>query len=264
MHHCLGGFVLKTKHILLIVVACLLLVGVVSYFSNLQRNRHPVEVADSDSSESVEVESSDDFIVIGGVRRRRSDVEREKAQAAGGDKAKTGKRHPMIDGYGTTPPVAIDVNPQVAAAAKAYLENTHPERLSPLVQPAAFDLASYKKDPQPYLDTVEPGRVFQPAQPGDGVSEIRRRSPSYQQVVQGEPVKLAVRAEVGAPVTFTSFDLGRFSNQLTSTTVAADAEGLAVAEFVAPPGTISKVNILAASPLHSGQIKFIVDVSLPQ
>jgi len=82
-------------------------------------------------------------------------------------------------------------------------------------------------------------------------------------VVQGEAVRLAVQAVPESPVTFTSFDLGQFSNQLTTITVLADENGVASTEFLATPGTINDVNILAASPMASGQVKFVVNVSLP-
>ena len=246
----------------LLGVAALVLLGLFFFWP---RADEQVEVATSNPT-AIEAEPLDEnFEIVGGVRRPRSDVERgDDPKEIEQEKSTSSKPDPYVDGYGLTPSVAIDANPQVAAAAKAFREKTNPERLSPLVQPAAFDLESYRKDPEPYLGSVEPGRVFQPAQPGEGVSELRRRSPQYQQIEQGEVAKLSVKAEPGAPVTFTSFDLGRFANQLTSTTVEADTNGLAVAEFFAPAGTIANVNILAASPLNSGQIKFIVDVSLPQ
>jgi len=73
-----------------------------------------------------------------------------------------------------------------------------------------------------------------------------------------------VRATPGAPVTFTSFDLGQFENQLTSITVRADDKGIATARFIGSPGTINDVNILVASPVNSGQAKFAVNVVLPR
>jgi len=65
---------------------------------------------------------------------------------------------------------------------------------------------------------------------------------------------------LGAPVTFTSFDCGAFSNLLTSITVTADTDGVATATFLATPGTLNETNILAASPLCSGQVNFSVTI----
>src|SRR5690606_10279160 len=73
-------------------------------------------------------------------------------------------------------------------------------------------------------------------------------------------VSLRVRAVPGAPVTFTSLDMGAFQNRLASITVRADGEGVAVARFTGTPGTLGLTNVLAASPLTSGQQHFTVSV----
>lgn len=86
----------------------------------------------------------------------------------------------------------------------------------------------------------------------------------FVEVLQGEPVPLKVRTIPNAPVTFTSFDLGSFSNRLTSITVAADKDGVATAQFTGTPGTYNDVNILAASPMTSGQVKFVITVIVPK
>ena len=83
-------------------------------------------------------------------------------------------------------------------------------------------------------------------------------------IEQGQTVTLRAVAVPGAPVTFTSFDLGAFENQLTSITVRADAEGLARAQFTGTPGTVQDVRILAASPMTSGQLHYTVRVRLPR
>jgi hypothetical protein len=167
--------------------------------------------------------------------------------------------------YGRTPAIPADANPSVAQVHQALVARSHPERLNPMIAPAPFDRARYVADPASYLQTVEPGRVFQTAQPAPEVRRIERLTPSSPTVVQGESLRLAVRAEPGMPVTFTSFDLGIFAeNQLTSLTVAADADGQAAATLQATPGTIGDISILAASPVTSGQLRFIVTVERPQ
>ena len=201
---------------------------------------------------------------VGGIKRPITD--RKPLRAPSDPKAKPPDKTPKPDdeeGYGLTP--AIDLsksNPQIESAVAAIKQpGRFPERLSPVIQPNAFDIDAYRQDPKAYLDVAEPGRVFQPAQPGAGVSQIRRRSPIDPQVVQGESVALRVKSVPNMPVTFTSFDLGQFENQLTSMTVEANAQGMAEVKFFGTPGTINNVNILAASPVASGQVKFVVNVT---
>jgi hypothetical protein len=174
----------------------------------------------------------------------------QKAKATGGD-------------YGRTPPVPVDANPQVKMVAEAIRQKNHAERISAMIPPTPFDANAYKVNPASYTEVVEPGRVFHPAQPGPGVPVLRSISPQLQQMNQGESTSLRVNAAPGAPVSFTSFDLGRFDNQLTSITVQANAQGVAEAKFYAPPGTYNNVNILAASPMASGQTRFVVNVQVP-
>lgn len=163
--------------------------------------------------------------------------------------------------YGQTAPVRPDANPGAASVAEALATKTHPERLSPLIAPKPFDLAAYQRDPAAYLNLVEPGRVFQVAQPAADVQRIQAHGPVQARIPQGGSVPLQVQAPAGMPVTFTSFDLGRFAeNQLTSITVAADERGLAHATLVGAPGTTGEVNILAACPVTSGQITFRITV----
>ncbi len=165
---------------------------------------------------------------------------------------------------GTTQPVPFDANPMVASVAEAMKKGGHSERLSSMIIPARFDPQSYAADPQKYLNTVEPGRVWQSAQPGPGVTRAGLASKAFSEVLQGEAVPLKVKVLPNAPVTFTSIDLGAFSNRLTSITVAADQDGIATAQFIGTPGTYNDVNILAASPVTSGQVKFVVTVVVPK
>jgi hypothetical protein len=172
------------------------------------------------------------------------------------------KPPPEMD-YGMTEPVRGDLNPQTKSIVEAVQTKSHPERLSPLIPPKPFNPVAYKQNPKSYLDVVEPGRVFQTANPGKDVPAIVAMSPSYQEVVQGKSVKLLAKAVAGMPCTFTSFDLGHFQNQLTSVSVAANDQGVAEVDFFGAPGTINEVKILASSPVTSGQIRFIVNVKKP-
>lgn len=152
------------------------------------------------------------------------------------------------------------MNPNVASVIEAIETGAHPERLTANILPAAFDEAAYREDPQAYLDIVEPGRVYQSAQPGPRVKSVGPVGRHRHTIKQLESVRLQVKAAPDYPVTFTSFDLGAFSNQLTSITVVADKDGIASAVFTGTEGTINDVNILAASPMASGRVHFVVTI----
>lgn len=163
--------------------------------------------------------------------------------------------------YGTLKPVPADANAQVASVAEALKNKTHPERLSPLVPPKPFDLAAYRRDPKAYLNVIEPGRVFQVAQPGPEVRRLEALGETQPTITQAGTATLRVKAAPGMPVTWTSFDAGRFSNSLTSITVAADDRGVAETTFTGGSGTIDQVNILASCPVTSGQVTYHVTVT---
>ncbi len=199
----------------------------------------------------------DQFVEVGGVRRPISDVKRQRDKIA----ELESKRQKGAD-YGTFPKIEPDANPQVKSVVEAFRDGKHPERISAMVLPQPFDAAAYKANPSAYLNVVEPGRVWQPAQPGPGVTRIGSISGKYLEAEQGQPTTLSVRAVADAPVTFTSFDGGAFDNQLTSVTVKADEKGIAKATFIGTTGTINDVNILAASPVTSGQLRYVVNITL--
>lgn len=162
--------------------------------------------------------------------------------------------------YGKTEGVDPNENLQVSSVYEALRTDQNPERLSPLFSPKAFDLISYQEDPSSYINTIEPGRVFQSLQPGDDVPQLKRVSPKRVELVQGEKTELAVKTLPGMPCSFTSFDLGAFENQLTAITVKADDDGVARTTFIASSGTIEGVNILSSSPVTSGQVRFIINI----
>lgn len=200
---------------------------------------------------------------VGGVRRPATDV-RLRGGSGTAKGGQTAEPEAEFSNVGRTPAIPTDANPMVASVAEAFKTGKHPERLTSMISPEAFDKAAFEADPEAYLNVVEPGRVWQPAQPGPNVSRLQAVSPRYLEMVQGETVSLKTKAIPGAPVTFTSFDLGAFQNRLTSITVQADDTGTATARFTGTPGTYNDVNIVAASPLTSGQAKFVVNILLPQ
>lgn len=202
-----------------------------------------------------------EYVMVGGVRRKASDIQPVEPLAE--PKVVDGelKERDPLD-YGALPPIKADANPQVEAVVEAIQQKRHPERLSAMASPPPFDAKAYRSDPAAYLSVVELGRVFQTAQPGPGVPRLQAVSPNLQMVKQGESVKLKVIAPPGSPVSFTSFDCGEFDNRLTAITVTADEEGVAEARFTTTPGTIEDIHILAGSPQASGQVRFVVNVAL--
>ena len=164
--------------------------------------------------------------------------------------------------HGFSPPVSPTANKQVEGVYAALKDRSSPNAFSSFAVAKAFDKEAYQKDPDAYINEVEPSRVFSPAQPGDGVKAIRANGSPYHDVRQGESVTLSVEVNPGDPVTFTSFDLGYFTNQLTSITVRADEKGVANAQFTAGGGTIDDLKILAASPVTTGQVKFKLNVRI--
>ena len=206
-------------------------------------------------------------VIAGGVERPATDL----AKRDPSDEDQQAKDDQADDeySYGQTPPVKPDANEQVAAVYDAIKNRkadpqTYAKATSSLAEADAFDQDKYESDEDyrsAYLNSPQPSRVFQTAQPGPGVPRMRRMTAPYQEAPQGKKTPLRVQAAPGAPVTFTSFDLGRFENELTSITVEADATGVAEVKFWGPPGTIDDVNILAASPMTSGQVKLVVHVT---
>ncbi len=171
---------------------------------------------------------------------------------------------PAADPIGTVTAVPPSTNPQVAAVAAALQTKTHPERLSALVAPPPFDAAAFAANPKAYVDDVAPARAFQTAAPDEKTPVLRPLSATQVTARQDEPVILRVVTAPNGVVSYTSFDLGRFGNQLSAQTVVADAHGVAAVSFTAGPGTIDAVHILAGSPLASGQVAFDLTITPAQ
>lgn len=159
------------------------------------------------------------------------------------------------------PTVRPDANANVASVAEAARTNKFPERLSPMIAPKSFDLAAFSANPQAYLDIVEPGRVFQTAAPGINVPVLRSKGTASYEIPVGGSCTLSVISAPHAPTTFVTLDLGTFPNSLTAITVQANAEGEASTVYTASGGVIADVQVMAGSPLASGQVKFHVFVN---
>lgn len=165
--------------------------------------------------------------------------------------------------YGRAPTIDPSSNAQVQAVADAAHQGTHPERLSPLVPPTPFDAAAWERDPAAYLAGSEPGRPWQTAEPGSEVPVLRKSVMGNPELVQGTSTELSVQAPPGAPVSWTILDLGVWENGLVAITTRADATGRATARFHATSGSLGRVNVIAGSPLASGQVRWGVTVVPP-
>lgn len=164
--------------------------------------------------------------------------------------------------YGRVRPVRTDVNATVAAVHKAIQPATRDARqLTVMAEPTKWDRATYLKNPAAYNDISEPARAFRPAQPAKGMRRLQRIGSNAVRIKQGTTIKLQARTEPGMPVTFTSVDMARFGNQLTSQTVAADKSGIATVDFIAATGTLYDTDIQAASPAASGIIRWVITIA---
>jgi len=165
-------------------------------------------------------------------------------------------------GAAAPPPVGFDPDHPLAAAqladVRAAAQNGERERLSSHGAPEPFDAAAYADDPLAYLTRVDARRVWQI---DDAAARITPASPLAGQLRPGESTTLKVQTDPGAPATFVSKGLGAFRNGLSIISVRADEEGIAAVRYLATPGTIGPVTILAASPLRSGQVVFRYTVS---
>lgn len=201
-----------------------------------------------------------ELVEVGGVKRPARDMKFGEATTKW-----DGTKIPSpIPNSGSSPFLKGDENEQVAGLVKELKQiNSPPSASSTFFKPSDFDKKKYEQNPQEYLDQIRPGRVFYPAQPGPNVIPIEAKTKPFHTLIQGESVVLNVQASPGSPVSFYTPNNGEFENRLTSFSAAADKDGIARAVYKAGPGTSGIVNILAASPVHSGQLSFHVNVKLP-
>jgi hypothetical protein len=248
---------------LVAVIACSVVAIVAIFFAfKSTQNKDIATIRDTNANPSAvdrdakSDQATDDWIDIGGIKRPPTDVKLADGQIV--------NQPPVVKApQGFSPALDPKTNPQVAGVYAALKDRSEPSKFSSFAEAKPFDRDAYENEPQAYLDTVEPARVFSPAQPGDGVAAIQADGSRFHRVKQGETVRLAVKAVAGAPVTFTSFDLGSFENKLSSVTVRAGEDGVAQANYTAGGGTIDIVKILAAGPVTTGQVAFNVHVSVP-
>jgi hypothetical protein len=226
-------------------------IGIVVLFGismSYRRNRIPF-----DENAKNPIIARNQKVKVGGVERPQSDVNRRKDRQRPATIARSLVKS-EIGQFGTTPQLDPKTNIATSEIYESITKQINPEKNSVFAKPRKFDLESYRQDPTAYLTTVEPGRVWESAQPSDDTPILRSLVPPLQLLHPGESVRLRVKAAAGFPVTFLSLDLGAFSNELPVITVASDEEGVAEALFTATRGTGYGVRVLAASPGASEQI----------
>lgn len=245
---------LKSNYALWVVVcACVVFSLGIAYFrSGSPQIRDAKVAAQKDSLASKAKE------IVGGVERAVGEAERLNRVST----VRVGSVK-KIQGY--SPAVDPSLNTQTKSVFEALQSKTSPERYSSFVIKETFDKDQFqsrgREYSEEYAKIVEPGRVYTSAQPGEGVVAIHSVGKRFHRVTQGETVVLKVRATPSSPVTFTSPRLGTFDSGLSSITVVATEDGEASASFTATGGTIDEVQVLAASPVNSGQAKFTISVS---
>lgn len=174
------------------------------------------------------------------------------------------RRSPPPRGVVVADPHPVNPMEQQAGANQKSIEEAketgkYPERLDPKVAPAPFDREAWDRDPQAYLDVVEPGRVWQTADESSGLEPLEADGDVNETAEPGGVVKLAVRGDPLSPVTFTVMGSGQLDNGLTSITVRTDAVGYARAMFTLPSGA-PESTVVAGSPRATGQVNFTVRV----
>jgi len=194
---------------------------------------------------------------IGGVLRPARDLPTKSKTSSGSIKN-------PLPSPGALPPLKGNENPQVAGLYAEVADFHAPAASrSAMFLAQEFDEQKYRENPKTYLDKIRPGRVFKPKQPGQGVRPIAAESNRFVTILQNESVNLIIQASPNAPVTFYTPDGGEFGNRLKSISIAANENGIAEVTYRAVSGVAGLIEILGASPLHSGQVKFTVKVVLP-
>jgi len=205
-----------------------------------------------------------DLVDVGGVMRRKTDVQKVKskiAQERETDQIRKGAEE--IQRIGLQPAVPIDGDETRQKLSDQF--NKGGENLFELhVEAPKFVLEDFNKNQKEYLNTFAPNRVYQAAQPGEGVVVLAPLKQGSFNMLAGESVRLQVQSAAGYPVTFVSLDLGTFENNLNAITVLADSEGVAEAEYIATPGTINGSYVMVGSPGASGQVVFEMRILLPE
>ena len=158
---------MNSKSWLVFGVAAILSIGVIAAVMWNNSSKGPLaeiknKSGDSKSADKDAVDdNASDWIEIGGIKRPKSDVRLDTTNTVN---APSVVKAPQ----GFSPALAPDTNPQVAGVYASLKTRDKPSHFSSFAPAEPFDAESFKKSPDEYLSTVEPSRVFSPAQPGEG------------------------------------------------------------------------------------------------
>ena len=202
-------------------------------------------------------------VSVGGVIRSQRDTQKERKSKIKEDR--TGKdfeaeAQQQFDAMPKQAALELSAHPSVAKVHEKLKSGNH-KSMSLHSEAVAFDPQAYETSKKGYLDDYVPNRVFQTAQPTDGVPALSATSSTWQQMVSGESIRLEVTSTPKLPVTFLAMDLGAFENKLNVITVEANGQGVATVTYTATPGTIGRSHIIAGSPGASGQVSFEVMIT---
>lgn len=153
----------------------------------------------------------------------------------------------------------------MASVAEAQDGGQHPERLSLQIAPAAYVRPTDDAAMQRYLNTIEPGRVYQTADPATGAPALAAEGGGTTVVIPRlGSTSLAMRTAPGAPCTFLALEGGSFDDSsLSCATVLAASDGIARVTYRADAGTVDDAAILVGSPAAVGTLTLIVHVHHP-
>jgi len=186
-------------------------------------------------------------------------------EAFGYPVAATGPLTTTITGIDTTVPSSWYIGGQDSSGrltATAGVTLRTPAR-SLLASPPNFDAALWVGDANYrtlYLSTVDPARVWGSATPGAAIPSLRATSARRQSISAGGTVTLSVTGAASAPVTFVCTGFGSFTANLGNViTVLADTAGIASVTYKS--ASAGRTPILAASPLATGTVRFLVQVT---
>ena len=204
------------------------------------------------SSQSRDLRATQRKVSVGGVERSEASVFKPLQTA---DSPRL-----LESEFSSVQPVLPSSSPAAKSLYDAIESSENPEFSSPAFSPPPFDLQKYQKDPDAYLDLHVPGRMWQTAQPGEGVPVLVSKSKRRLTLRKGESVRLSVETKPNMPATFTSVDLGTFDNGLNTISVQADENGVATAAFTASGGVGNMIHVVAASPVATERVQFQVFV----
>ena len=202
-------------------------------------------------------------VSVGGVMRPQRDTQKHRKSKIKEDRAGKDLDAEAKEQFDAMPKQAaleLTAHPTVAKVHEKLKKGDH-QSISLHTEPVAFDRQAYEAAKKEYLEDYVPNRIFQTAQPSDGVPALAAKSSTWQQMASGESIRLEVTSAPNLPVTFLALDLGAFENKLNAITVEANGKGVAMATYTATPGTIGRSHIIAGSPGASGQVSFEVMIT---